>query len=162
MKVLGAVVLSVLVCVVVCEVEYQYPEEWDLWKTEHGKSYQSREELERHLVWLSNREYINAHNANSDIFGFTLTMNHFGDIVSSSYFCDKIHKFLVNIFSSLIRNLRSFIFPRGLARGTTTIQSILTRARWLCLITPRPLTGGLREQSATSRTRFSGSTICSV
>ena len=79
-------ILVVAVCVFtigMTEVQYQHPEEWDLWKTEHGKSYESqREELERHLVWLSNREYINAHNANSDIFGFTLSMNDFGDIVS--------------------------------------------------------------------------------
>ena len=84
MKMLAIVVCSVL-AVVSCEVQYQHPEEWQLWKTEHGKSYESqREELERHLVWLSNREYINAHNANSDIFGFTLAMNHFGDMVVSS------------------------------------------------------------------------------
>ena len=57
--------------------------EWQLWKTEHGKSYESqREELERHLVWLSNREYINAHNENKAKFGFTLSMNQFGDRVS--------------------------------------------------------------------------------
>ena len=79
--------IVVVVCVwklVSCEVQYQHPEEWQLWKTQHGKSYESeREELERHIVWLSNREYINAHNKNSHIFGFTLAMNHLGDIVSS-------------------------------------------------------------------------------
>ena len=86
MKMLSVLVFCVLLAVVRCEVQYQHPEEWDLWKTEHGKSYESqREELERHLVWLSNREYINGHNANSDIFGFTLSMNHFGDIVSSIF-----------------------------------------------------------------------------
>ena len=82
MKMLAIVVCSVL-AVVSCEVQYQHPEEWQLWKTEHRKSYESqREELERHLVWLSNREYINIHNANSDVFGFTLAMNHLGDLVS--------------------------------------------------------------------------------
>ena len=79
-------ILVVAVCVFtlgMTDVQYQHPEEWDLWKTEHGKSYESqREELDRHLVWLSNREYINAHNANSHIFGYTLAMNHLGDIVS--------------------------------------------------------------------------------
>ena len=60
-----------------------HAEEWQMWKTQHGKSYGSvREELERHLVWLANREYINAHNQNSHIFGFTLAINHLGDIVS--------------------------------------------------------------------------------
>ena len=83
MKVSAIVICSVL-AVVSCEVLYQHPEEWQLWKSQHGKSYGSqREELERHLVWLSNREYINAHNANSDVFGFTLELNHLGDMVSS-------------------------------------------------------------------------------
>jgi cathepsin L len=97
MKMLSVLVCCVLLAVVRCEVQYQHPEEWDLWKTEHGKSYESqREELDRHLVWLSNREYINAHNViwqanrkyveahnqNTHILGFTLKMNHFGDMVS--------------------------------------------------------------------------------
>ena len=67
------------------EMQYQHPEEWQLWKTQHGKSYESeREELERHLMWLSNREYINAHNKNSHILGFTLKLNQFADWVSPS------------------------------------------------------------------------------
>ena len=83
MKMLAAVTVCWVLAVVSCEVQYQHPEEWQLWKTQHGKSYESeREELERHLVWLSNREYINAHNKNSDLFGFTLSMNHFGDMVT--------------------------------------------------------------------------------
>ena len=82
MKISAIIICSVL-AVASCEVQYQHPEEWQLWKSQHGKSYGSqREELERHLVWLSNREYINAHNANSDMFGFTLELNHLGDIVS--------------------------------------------------------------------------------
>ena len=63
--------------------QYQFAEEWGLWKNEHSKAYDSdREELERHLVWLSNKEYIDQHNANADLFGFTLAMNHLGDMVS--------------------------------------------------------------------------------
>ena len=62
--------------------KFKFREEWDLWKAEHGKSYsEEREELERHVVWLSNRAYIEHHNANANIFGFTLAMNHFGDLV---------------------------------------------------------------------------------
>ena len=85
MKIYIVIFCSALVAAVVCSevVQYQHPEEWQLWKTEHGKSYESqREELERHLVWLANREYINAHNKNADLFGFTLAINHLGDIVS--------------------------------------------------------------------------------
>ena len=76
------VVLLSVWSLVVAEVQFQHPEEWQLWKSQHGKSYQSqREELERHLIWLANREYINGHNNNAHVFGFTLAMNHLGDIV---------------------------------------------------------------------------------
>ena len=65
---------------------YQYPEEWGLWKSTHAKKYESDlEELERHSVWLSNKEYIDQHNANAELFGFTLAMNHLGDLVSVLY-----------------------------------------------------------------------------
>ena len=61
---------------------FQYVEEWNLWKGDHDRAYGSQlEELERHLVWLSNKKYIEQHNANSYLFGFTLAMNHFGDMV---------------------------------------------------------------------------------
>ena len=41
------------------EPYYQYPQQWQTWKTDHGKNYTSQlEELERHLVWLSNKKYI--------------------------------------------------------------------------------------------------------
>lgn len=56
--------------------------EWEGWKHQHGKSYVHRmEELERQLIWASNRKYIEEHNANSDTFGYTLAMNQFGDLV---------------------------------------------------------------------------------
>ena len=62
---------------------FELPEEWHLWKAQHGKSYQSElEELERHVLWQSNKKYIEAHNQNAHVFGFTLKMNHFGDLVS--------------------------------------------------------------------------------
>ena len=65
-----------------CTLVYQHPQEWRLWKSEHRKSYTSTsEELERHLIWLSNRKYIEGHNANADVFGYSLSMNRFGDMV---------------------------------------------------------------------------------
>ena len=71
-----------LVVGALADIQLQHPEEWHLWKAKHGKSYNSQlEELEKHLTWLSNREYIKIHNVNSDKFGFTLAMNHFGDLV---------------------------------------------------------------------------------
>ena len=64
--------------------QYEFKEEWQLWKKQHDKSYSTNlEELEKHLVWLSNKKYIELHNANADTFGFTLAMNHLGDMVHS-------------------------------------------------------------------------------
>ena len=64
-------------------VLFKHHEEWSNWKLLHAKQYNSTlEELERHLIWLSNKRYIDAHNANSHIFGFKLAMNHLGDVVS--------------------------------------------------------------------------------
>ena len=75
-------VVSMAVAVTGSRGKYRLKEEWNLWKTQHGKSYESeRIELERHLVWLSNKEYIDHHNANSELFGYTLAMNHHGDLV---------------------------------------------------------------------------------
>ena len=62
--------------------KYAFVEEWQLWKYSHEREYKNdREDLERHLVWLSNREYIQQHNANFETFGFTLALNHLGDMV---------------------------------------------------------------------------------
>eukprot|EP00731_Ephydatia_muelleri_P018317 Em0011g357a len=65
---------------------YEFVEEWHLWKGQHQKSYMSElEELERHTIWLSNKKYIEEHNARSDDFGYTLAMNHFGDLTTEEY-----------------------------------------------------------------------------
>lgn len=63
--------------------KFELVEEWTAWKGYHGKSYVSEvEELEKHLVWLSNKEYVEQHNENAHVFGFTLALNHLGDMVS--------------------------------------------------------------------------------
>ena len=73
--------LAVL-CRAAVQIRYEFVEEWRLWKTKHGKAYETQPvELERHLVWLSNRKYIESHNSNADIFGYNLAMNSFGDLV---------------------------------------------------------------------------------
>lgn len=64
------------------KAKLKHVDEWFEWKQRHDKSYDSTlEELERHLIWLSNRKYIEQHNANAKVFGFTLSMNHLGDMV---------------------------------------------------------------------------------
>ncbi len=76
-------VLLSLIGLAASRAHYELLEEWNLWKDQYGRSYGSEEEdLERHIVWLSNKKYIEQHNANDHIFGYTLAMNHFGDMVS--------------------------------------------------------------------------------
>lgn len=56
--------------------------EWHLWKQAHRKSYEtSIEELERYIIWRSNKDYIAYHNYYWHKFGFRLRMNQFGDMV---------------------------------------------------------------------------------
>ena len=40
------------------------------------------EELHRHTIWQANKKYVDEHNAHKDMFGYTLAMNEFGDLVS--------------------------------------------------------------------------------
>ena len=62
----------------------QYPKEWHLWKARHDKKYESpKHELSKHLVWLSNKHYIEEHNKYADLLGYGLEMNQFGDLVST-------------------------------------------------------------------------------
>ena len=76
-------ILSFL-AVAVASVEFQYSKEWRLWKDEHTKNYHlEAEEMKRHSVWLTNKEYIDMHNSNADVSGYTLAMNEFGDMVST-------------------------------------------------------------------------------
>lgn len=97
-KMLGIVLLAL---VSEATAAIQYPQEWHLWKSEHGITYTVREilvsicnhsccfpqdeleELRRHITWLSNKAYIDQHNEYADTFGYTLKMNHLGDMVRS-------------------------------------------------------------------------------
>ena len=39
------------------------------------------EELQRHMIWEANKNYVDNHNQNAEVFGFTLAMNKFADMV---------------------------------------------------------------------------------
>lgn len=61
-------------------------EEWNSWKTTHGRLYGTgQEESRRHSIWLENMLYIEEHNSNAEKHGFTLKMNAFGDLVSHAH-----------------------------------------------------------------------------
>ncbi len=58
---------------------------WFLWKTKHGREYKSiEEELKRYSVWKDNLAFIDEHNRDRKRMGYSLGMNHFGDLVSLS------------------------------------------------------------------------------
>lgn len=64
---------------------FEAVEEWHLWKATHGKSYTSNlEELEKHIVWRSNKAYIEQHNINAKrgIYSYEVKLNHLADLVS--------------------------------------------------------------------------------
>lgn len=53
---------------------------------EHGKEYSSdEEELLRHITWEANKKYVVNHNEHADLFGFTVAMNKFADMVDTQY-----------------------------------------------------------------------------
>ena len=82
LKCLSVAVLCLVAVSSAVQPKFEFVEEWQLWKARHSKIYDTEIlELERHLTWLSNKKYIEQHNANSHIFGFTLAMNRFGDMV---------------------------------------------------------------------------------
>lgn len=82
-------VFLLAVVAVATSTAIRYPEEWHLWKTEHGVSYSDdMEELRKHVTWMSNKAYIEQHNQYSDTFGYTLKMNNFGDLSSQEFVRD--------------------------------------------------------------------------
>ena len=49
---------------------------------EHEKEYSTdEEELQRHMIWEANKNYVDNHNEHADVFGFTLAMNQLADLV---------------------------------------------------------------------------------
>lgn len=68
-------------------------EEWEQWQVAHGKKYLDvREMVESHSVWMANREYIEQHNTNAQLFGYSLRMNQFGDLVSMIFECTSLYR----------------------------------------------------------------------
>lgn len=66
---------------------YESLEEWTLWKATHTKSYDSTlEELEHHIVWQSNKAYVDQHNVNAarGVFSYQVKLNHLADLVSGA------------------------------------------------------------------------------
>lgn len=83
MAVLHVILLiAQLLVLVLAKLNVEYPQEWHSWKALHGVSYEDdHEELGRHIIWQSNKKYIEEHNKYAEVFGYTLELNKFGDMV---------------------------------------------------------------------------------
>ena len=83
-RVLALAFLGLLELTYAAPDRYENLQEWNIWKGHHQRSYESQlQEMERHAIWVANRKYIEHHNVNADVFGYTLAMNGFGDLVST-------------------------------------------------------------------------------
>jgi cathepsin L len=62
-------------------------EEWDAYKSTHGKAYEADEELMRRLIWEQNLQHIQKHNLEFDrgVHTYTLGMNQFGDMTFTEF-----------------------------------------------------------------------------
>lgn len=73
---------------------YESVQEWKAWKSTHSKTYESSwEELEKHIVWHSNRAYVKQHNINAElgVYSYKVKLNHLGDLVSHSTLMNSIY-----------------------------------------------------------------------
>ena len=86
-------------------------EEWHLWKTAHDKTYSSNlEELEKHIVWSSNKAYVNQHNINAKngIYSYEVKLNYLADLVSPCQFC-RVVSYITNASFRLIKSTKTNI-----------------------------------------------------
>lgn len=82
MKLISVLCFALLVSFSLGRAVEELQDEWTLWKAENGKFYcENDEELERFAIWKSNKVYIEEHNRYSDLFGFTLKINQYADMV---------------------------------------------------------------------------------
>lgn len=80
---------------------YQLSEEWQGWKLEHGKGYETeKEEIYRHIIWQSNKKFIEIHNLYNKSFGYTLAMNEMGDLVGILHTIESL-KYTTSCYFSL-------------------------------------------------------------
>ncbi len=80
--------LAIISIGVSVELGLKGDKEWLSWKKQHLRNYESDiHELEKYVTWKSNKAYINAHNELKDEFGYYLSLNQFGDLVSGNKCC---------------------------------------------------------------------------
>lgn len=68
--------------------DLQYQNEWDAYKHEHKKAYEtSKEELERYTIWKSHRELVLKHNSEADkgMHTYWLAINKYADLTNQEF-----------------------------------------------------------------------------
>ena len=72
--------LLLLIATCVYALPTEYDDQWEAWKTEYNKVYKDDiEEAHRKEIWMKHLVYVEKHNAQSDVYGYTLAMNLFAD-----------------------------------------------------------------------------------
>lgn len=84
---------------------FQYADEWNQWKAKYGKAYHDkRVEHRRQMIFESNMDFIEQHNARADQHGFKLAMNEFGDLVS--YIHNHLYTVPINVYDCPCTHIR--------------------------------------------------------
>ena len=110
-------VFVLLALLVVYASAFDYTTEWEEWKRQYGRQYDTdKEELHRHTVWESNKKYVENHNANANKWGYTLETNEFADLESSE-FVALYNGYRGKPFTNATRRL--YIPPRGFKAPTS-------------------------------------------
>ncbi|OQV16548.1 Cathepsin L1 [Hypsibius exemplaris] len=119
MKVL---VLALLVCVAAAAatrfddidaISEEFDQDWDDWKTAHGKSYPTKkEEIKRRVIWENNLATIQHHNLQASLgkHSFTIGMNKFGDMLNSE-FVEMMNGFVQPEEDEKIKSRQTFMPP---------------------------------------------------
>lgn len=110
-----------ILTLVAAATAFQYTAEWEMWKKEHGRNYATdEEELHRHIIWESHKEYVDNHNENSKIFGFTLAMNEFADLANSEF---------RQMYNGLLPRPADYVSP-NVRRANFTVKDLPASVDW--------------------------------
>lgn len=80
--------ISIFVLAQAAKIELEYQTQWEAYKTEHKKVYETpMEELARYAIWKSNYELVQRHNSQADkgMHTYWMAVNKFADLSSHEF-----------------------------------------------------------------------------
>jgi len=80
--------LSLIVVARAAKMELEYQTQWEAYKTEHKKAYETpMEELARYHIWKNHFEIVNQHNmfADKGVYTYWLSMNKYADLHNQEF-----------------------------------------------------------------------------